>query len=113
MILNPLEFPSISGFQESLGFSILEFELNMMVFRYFVEMELAQACDEMGIIGGKIWGYAPRDSLGSLIDFSAEQINQTRLRGYNIVKDGDPIDLCEWLQQTYKQYQPNRTIIDA
>lgn len=102
LLLDPLEVPRLASWTD-FGSSVLEFELDLLMFKYFYETELQKACSGIARVHGKIWGYAPNVSVGSLIDFNRASIERMRKSGHERALSADPVDLCAWLKAHLKE----------
>jgi hypothetical protein len=103
MMPSPLERPvgvNVSQLQAdrsfTVGFEISEFELNLMVYRYFVDVELSTACDQYP--SARIWGWIPDTEVGSLVDFDTKHISSMQEMGSE-ASSMPPIDLCKELDK--------------
>lgn len=99
MLLNPLIEPSFRTGPFGVGASIVDFETQLMIYKYFVETELEVACANIKKRNGTIWGYAPSDEIGSLMDFGGTTIQDHIRDGYDVASSGEAINLCEWLDE--------------
>lgn len=100
IILDPVERPHLGaldnitaefGFK---GFSIMEFELELMQYLYFTGRELDRACDKRRFPDVTIRGYVPATTIGGVADFDHREIVRMETMGLNITR-GEPVDLCE------------------
>jgi len=101
MMPSPLERPTginVSQMEAqqsyAVGFAISEFELNLMVYRYFVDVELSTACDKYP--SARIWGWVAQTVIGSLVDFDTKHISEMQKKGWE-ASSMPPIDLCKEL----------------
>jgi len=97
MFSSPLQVPEVQ-LRKPLGMSIVEYELELFMFKYFVESELEHACHFGKGRPVRIWGYAPEKELSSMMDFEAAKIESMRQMGLDMGRRAQPVDLCVWLK---------------
>jgi hypothetical protein len=76
-----------------LGMRVLGFELDFLVYKSFVQVELRDACEQYP--SAKIMGYVPETDVGGLTDFYHNKIVKMQERGYEATAS-PPHDLCKF-----------------